>query len=269
MNGTLPHYEVFALRYATVDRTRQENFIGVVDDHDGPMPLDYYVWVVRLGSRIWLVDTGFNREAAVARKRVFLRCPVDGLANLGIAPEAIGDVIVTHLHYDHAGNLRRLPGARIHIQERELHYATGCQMCRPLFRLPYALEDVLDVVRGVYGDRVSFYRGDKELAPGLQLLLIGGHTDGLQAVRVHTSRGWVVLASDACHFYENMSKAQPYPTVFHLGDMLDGWDKVHAFASSPDHVVPGHDPLVLHRYPRCGNPDNEIVDLTQQPSPLA
>ena len=246
----LPNYEAYALRYARHDRLRGENFMaGGADPHEAPMPMDYFVWLVRDGQRVWLVDTGFNREAAQARKREFLRCPIESLSVLGVAPEAVTDVIITHLHYDHAGNLDLLPNARIHIQERELHYAVGCNMCRPIFRAAYTADDVVHVVRGVYRDRVSFHQGDAELAPGLQLYWVGGHTDGLQVVRVHTRRGWVVLASDATHYYENMDAQAPYPIVYHVGDMVAGWEKVKRLAASPQHVVPGHDPEVLKRYP--------------------
>jgi glyoxylase-like metal-dependent hydrolase (beta-lactamase superfamily II) len=248
-SNELPHYEAYALRYATHGRLRRDNFIAGADPHDTPMPLDYFVWLLRAGRRAWLVDTGFNRKAAQARGREFLRCPIESLSLLGVAPEAVSDVIITHLHYDHAGNLDLLPNARIHIQERELHYAVGCNMCKPIFRAAYAADDVVEVVRSVYKDRVSFYRGDAQLAPGLQLYWIGGHTDGLQAERVHTARGRVVLASDASHYYENMEGEAPYPIVYHVGDMVAGWEKLRRLAPSPRHIVPGHDPQVLQRYP--------------------
>jgi glyoxylase-like metal-dependent hydrolase (beta-lactamase superfamily II) len=269
-DGSLPQFEAYAIRYATHERLRRENFIASADLHETSMPMDYFVWLVRDGSRVWLVDTGFNRQAAQARKRKFLRCPIESLSLLGVAPEAVTDVIVTHLHYDHAGNLDLLPKARIHIQERELHYAVGCNMCRPIFRAAYAADDVVHVVRGVYRDRVSFYRGDAQLAPGLQLYWIGGHTDGLQAVRVHTQRGWIVLASDASHYYENMEGQSPYPIVYHVGDMVAGWEKIRSLARSPQHIVPGHDPEVLRRYPlHSVQPEGakaEIVCLHEPPS---
>ncbi|MET0509423.1 MAG: N-acyl homoserine lactonase family protein [Burkholderiaceae bacterium] len=261
----LPRYEVYALRYATLDRPRRDNFIAT-DMHDAPMPIDYFVWVIRGDGRLWLVDTGFNEATARARQRQLLRCPIDALATLGIEPQAIDEVIITHLHYDHAGNLKKLPKARIHVQERELHYACGHQMCHGVLRHAYAAEDVVDVVRGVYEDRVAFGLGDVELAPGLQLLLIGGHTDGLQSVRVHTKRGWVVLASDASHFYENIHRRSPFPIVFHVGDMLAGWQRLLSLCETPDHLVPGHDPAVLERYPSIGAKQNEVVCLHEPPS---
>lgn len=261
----LPDYEVYAVRYATVERRRSENFMAH-DPHDGPMPMDYFVWVVRHADRVWLVDTGFNEKAAAQRAREFLRCPITALSSLGISPEHVSDVILTHLHYDHAGNVDRLPNARLHIQEAEMHYAVGRHMCFGLLRHPYAADDVVEVVRGVHANRVHFYDGDAQLAPGLHLVRVGGHTQGLQAVRVHTARGWLVLASDASHFYDNVSNESPFPIVFHVGEMLEGYRKLLTLADTFEHhFIPGHDPAVMSRFPAVDASGNEIVALHAAP----
>jgi glyoxylase-like metal-dependent hydrolase (beta-lactamase superfamily II) len=78
---------------------------------------------------------------------------------------------------------------------------------------------------------------------------IGGHTAGLQCVRVRTARGWVVLASDASHYYEHVETGACFPTTYHLGEVLEGYNKLRRLAESPAHIIPGHDPLVLERYP--------------------
>jgi glyoxylase-like metal-dependent hydrolase (beta-lactamase superfamily II) len=96
---------------------------------------------------------------------------------------------------------------------------------------------------------VRFHDGDVELFPGISLHLIGGHTMGLQVVRVATRRGWVVLASDASHFYANMEQIRPFPIVWSVADMVDGYAKLRSLADSPAHIIPGHDPLVMQRYP--------------------
>jgi glyoxylase-like metal-dependent hydrolase (beta-lactamase superfamily II) len=256
----LPEYEIYALRYATHDRPRRENFI-FSDLHDAPMPIDYFVWVIQNEHKTYLVDTGFNAEAARARQRVLLRCPIRSLANIGLTPDQISQVIITHLHYDHAGNLDLVPKAKIYLQEREMHYATGRYMGYDVLRNVYTVDDVVQVVRGVYDKRVHFLLGDDELADGLQVIYIGGHSAGLQAVRVHTRRGWVVLASDASHYYENIYRESPFPIVFHVGEMLEGYHKLLNLCEGPDHLIPGHDPLVLRRYPRWGDPAHEIVAL--------
>ncbi len=243
-----PQYEVYAIKYAHHERRASENFIGG-DPHDGPMPLDYFVWLVRGGGRDIVVDTGFSAPMAAKRARQHLRCPTEGLRLLGCDARAVREVVITHLHYDHVGNFDLFPAASLHLQDLEMRYATGRHMCDPFFRGAYEVEDVVGMVRGVYAGRVRFHDGDTELAPGVSLHLIGGHTMGLQAVRVATRRGWVVLASDAAHFYANMEQARPFPIVYSVGDMIEGWRRLCALADSPGHVIPGHDPLVLARYP--------------------
>ena len=129
----LPEYEIFALRYARLEeRTRRDNFI-VHDPHDDAMPMDYFVWLIRNGDRAILVDTGFNARAAAERGRTLARCPIGALAHLGLTGEQIQDVVITHLHYDHAGNLGLLPNARFHIQDEEVNYACGRHMCKGVF----------------------------------------------------------------------------------------------------------------------------------------
>src|SRR3981189_2811398 len=113
-------YEIYAIRYATMSpRTPHMNHL-VPDPHEtAASDLDYFVWLIRGGGRDILVDTGFNAEEALQRSRKLTINPVDALARFGVSADAIRDVIVTHLHYDHAGNLDRFPNARFHLQERE------------------------------------------------------------------------------------------------------------------------------------------------------
>lgn len=240
-------YEVYAVKYAHHPRSAKENFIGG-DPHDGPMPLDYFVWLLRGGGRELVVDTGFSAGVAAKRGREHLRCPTEGLRLLGCDARAVRDVVITHLHYDHVGNFDLFPAATFHLQDLELRFATGRHMCHEVFRNAFEVEDVVGIVRSVYGGRVRFHDGDAVIAPGISLHLVGGHTMGLQVVRVRTARGWIVLASDASHYYANMEQGRPYPIVYSLGDMVEGYQRVGELADSAAHVVPGHDPLVMERY---------------------
>jgi glyoxylase-like metal-dependent hydrolase (beta-lactamase superfamily II) len=242
-------YEVYAIRYARhAERTARANFIGG-DAHDGPSPLDFFVWLIRGETATFLVDTGFDATMAAARGRG-LTTPVEqGLAALGVAPASIEDVIISHLHYDHAGNHDLFPAARYHLQDAEMDYATGRCMTHVALRQAYVAGDVMEMVRKVFDDRVAFHAGDDELAPGLSVHLIGGHTRGMQAVRVWTRRGWLVLASDAAHLYANMDEGRPFPIVYDIAAMLEGHRTLRRLASGDDLVIPGHDPLVLDRFP--------------------
>lgn len=241
-------YEVYAIKYAHHERRASHNFIGG-DPHDGPMPLDYFVWLVRGQGREIVVDTGFSAAMAAKRGRQHLRCPTEGLRLLGVNASELRDVVITHLHYDHVGGFELFPRATFHLQEREMGYATGRYMCQECFRGAFEAEDVAGMVRRVYDGRVRFHDGDAEVMPGVSLHLIGGHTMGLQAVRVATRRGAVVLASDASHFYANMEQVRPFPIVWSVAEMVDGYRRLRELAESPAHIIPGHDPLVLQRYP--------------------
>src|SRR6201994_2821739 len=262
-------YELFAVRYATREARRAAHFIGG-DPHDGPMPMDYFVWVAKGGGRSFVIDTGFNAEVSARRKRTFLRDPVVGIAALGVDAAEVGDVILTHLHYDHVGNFDRFPKARFHLQERELSYATGRYMRYPRLAHSFEVEDICGIVRLNYAQRVMFYDGDAELAPGITLHAIGGHSDGLQFVRVKTRRGFVVVASDTTHFYENMASQRPFTTAFHIGKMLEGFDRLLLVGPDEGHIVPGHDPLGMKLYP-APNAELEgvVVALEWPPTGIA
>ena len=86
-------------------------------------------------------------------------------------------------------------------------YATGRCMGHRVIRMPFEVEDVVAMVRRVYAGRVVFHDGEAEIVPGVSVHHIGGHSRGLQAVRVKTRRGYVVLASDVAHFYAHLASA--------------------------------------------------------------
>ncbi|MGH8148993.1 MAG: N-acyl homoserine lactonase family protein [Steroidobacteraceae bacterium] len=240
-------FEVYAIRYATVARRSAENFIGA-DPHESAASMDYFVWLVRRASEVFVVDTGFNEAAARRRRREFLLSPIEGLKRLGVDANDVEDVIVTHLHYDHGGNFDRFPRARFHLQDREMAYATGRYMATEFFAAAYEPDDVIAMVRNVFAGRVRFHDGDAELAPGLSVHRVGGHTRGLQVVRVWTRLGWLVLASDASHYTANMEQARPFPIVADVTEMVDGWHRLRELATEPRYIIPGHDPGVMERY---------------------
>lgn len=251
-------FAVYAIRYATVDREPSENFIGG-DPHEGSMPMDYFVWVAISASKTWVVDTGFNAAAARKRKRTFLRCPTEGLTMLGVGAADAEDVIVTHLHYDHIGNFDLFPAARFHLQDSEMAYATGRHMTSGFFSGAYEEDEVVAMVRRVYAGRVVFHEGDVKLADNISLHHVGGHTLGLQVVRLWTDQGWLVLASDASHYRANMDSMRPFPIVADVTQMVEGWRRVRELADSERLVIPGHDPAVMQDYPAASAEMDGIV----------
>ncbi|MEM7644394.1 MAG: N-acyl homoserine lactonase family protein [Pseudomonadota bacterium] len=246
-------WDVFALRYAEqTARTRGDHFI--FDDHRAdPCPIDFFLWLLRRGAETILVDTGYDAAEAARRDRPILRDPGQALAPFGLTPDDIDTVIVTHLHFDHAGGLHLFPNARLHMQAAEMAYATGPCMCHDALRMPFTGDHVCEAVKRLYAGKVVFHDGDAQVADGVTVHRIGGHSKGLQAVRVRTAAGWLCLASDAAHFYETYLAAKPFPIVVDLADMLEGFATIRRLASRPDLVVPGHDPLVRALFPPDGD----------------
>jgi glyoxylase-like metal-dependent hydrolase (beta-lactamase superfamily II) len=258
-------HEIYAIHYGHHDRRSPDNFIGG-DPHDVLQPLDYYVWAIVSPRATIIVDTGFDETVGARRKREIVRPVREGLAAIGIAPESIETVIVSHMHYDHCGNYDLFPNARYHLQDREMDYATGRCMCHAQLRNSYELDYVIAMLRKVYGGRAEFHDGAGEVAPGVSVHHIGGHAKGLQCVRVKTRVGQVVLGSDATHLYQHMHEGRVFPTTYNLAEVLDGYRTLRRLASAPQHIVPGHDPLVLARYP-AAKPGLEgwIVRLDVEP----
>ena len=246
-----PVTRIDAIRYARHERVAEANFNAPVDDHAAPMPLDYYIWAIhRAEGPPVIVDTGFGEDAAMARGRIITRPVVEGLRAAGIDHLLVEDVILTHLHYDHAGSLGVFPNAKFHLQDSELAFATSRAMCDHGTRAPFDGEPVAQLVRKLYADHVVFHDGDEEFAPGITLRLAAGHTAGLQVVCCETDRGTVVLASDAAHLYANIARKLPFPIyidepAYHAAQQR----ALELAGGSLDHLIPGHDPLVLSCFP--------------------
>jgi len=243
-------WQVYAVKYAERNaRTRADSFI--FDDHPAAAHgMDYFVWVLRNGSRTIVVDTGYDSTEAARRDRPILRDPAQAVAALGVAAETVDTVIITHLHYDHAGGLDRFPAAIFHMQAAEMAYATGPCMCHGVLQMPFTADHVCDMVRHVYSGRVVFHDGAGEVAPGVRVHCVGGHSRGLQVVEVDTETGPMCLASDAAHYYENFLSKKPFPIVADVQEMLKGFGTLLQLGKTPARVIPGHDPLVGRYFPQ-------------------
>lgn len=259
-------HEVYAIKYASHARKRSENYI-FGDPHDEMTSISYYVWAIKGPHGTFVCDTGFDEAAAKERGRKIIKPVGEGLKAIGVEPDHVDHVIATHLHWDHAGNYDLFPNARYHLQDAEMAYATGRCMCHRTLRIPFGENDVLAMVRKVFAYRVDFHDGDEELAPGITLHKIGGHSKGLMCMRVKTRRGYVVVASDSCHLYSHLDEGRVFPITYSVGDTLEGYRKLRQLSSSRHHIVPGHDPDVAKIYP-AAKPGLEswIVRLDAEPA---
>jgi glyoxylase-like metal-dependent hydrolase (beta-lactamase superfamily II) len=238
-------WEVFALRYA-IDRSRRafQCFLGGAGG-DGAMPVAYHAFILRGPGGVVVMDTGADAERCTRYGKAEFQGLEQALGLLGTSPASVGTVIQTHLHWDHAGQPGLFTTARFHLQQRELAYVNGPAMRHAVLRAGYEAADITAATALLHAGRLTLHAGEATIAPGLSLHHVGGHTDGLQVVRVRTRRGWMCLATDSVAHRANLERRVPFPVLFHVGDALAAFDTVSALADGPDLVIPGHDPWVV------------------------
>jgi len=261
-------YKIYAIRYGDRDdRLRSQDFY-LGDLHDGPHPMNYYMWAIVGDDRsAYVVDAGYRPDTAAKRGRNLLCDPLEVLGSLGVDVATQRDVILTHLHYDHMGHYGAFPKARIWTTDTEMAFWTGRYASRAGYSAIIEEEDILGLVALNFQGRVQFVDEVTTVAPGITLHPVGGHSPGLQMVRVETGSGAVLLASDAAHFYENFEADRPFTIMHSLVDMYRAFDVMHGLVDTPRNVVPGHDPITFERY-RAASPDLDgfVVEITAEPS---
>ncbi|MGX7729346.1 N-acyl homoserine lactonase family protein [Rhodococcus sp. 2H158] len=256
-------YEVFALRYATLSWTHSKAYhcYGVYGEEDSSCDLDYYFWLVRNGNRTVLVDCGFDDERGGARNRLQQTSPLELLSRMGTRAEDVDHVVLSHMHYDHIGNIDLFPNATFSIARAELEYWTGPYSDRPTIAWPVESEEVRMVQQLAGEERLELVENSHELFPGLVLTKVPGHTPGQLVAEVNTDGGRLVLASDAVHFYDEMNLDRPFSTFHDLAAMYRSYEMFRDLDARPDTlVVPGHDPDVTRKFEVAAD---QCIDLTK------
>jgi glyoxylase-like metal-dependent hydrolase (beta-lactamase superfamily II) len=254
-------WTVTAVRYGTLETTREEAYYRypAYGEPDGPQVLDYYFWIVRRGDETILVDTGFDPDVGRRRGRTVLVEPAAAMAALGIGPETVSRVVLTHLHYDHTGNLDLFPEAELLVPARDLDFWLGPLARRAQFAHAVEANELGQVLAAVDAGRVQRLEGGEEIAEGVHAILLGGHSPGQMALGVDAVAGWIVLASDAMHFYEELELDRPFGVIANLAEMYEAYDTLRELNWPGSHLVPGHDAEVMARYPRVDGPAGEFA----------
>jgi glyoxylase-like metal-dependent hydrolase (beta-lactamase superfamily II) len=244
--------EVWAVRYGTRTTSYAESYLNwhVYGEPDAAFAMDYFFWVVRdAAGAVTLLDCGFDPDVGRRRNRETLVDPVEALYRLGIDPGTVGRIVVSHAHYDHIGNLDRLPAAEVVMTARELEFWTGPHAGRTQFAHSTEEGELTTLARARDDGRVTTFEGTLELGE-LTLTEVGGHTPGQLIALAPVPGGRAVLAADALHFYDELEADRPFFVVADLEAMYTGFDLLGELAAPGDHVlVAGHDADVGRRFP--------------------
>jgi glyoxylase-like metal-dependent hydrolase (beta-lactamase superfamily II) len=252
-NRTAPEsaYEVYAIRYGTLKSFPLGELVKG-EDKDKKIDIALMIWLVKGNGRNILVDSGFYRDAFMKQwKPADYMQPSEALSKLGLKPEDITDVIISHAHWDHVDGTDLFPKARVWIQKEEFEYydQPEHQKDSGVFAVDVAM---LEKVRAE--GRLELVDGDdKTVLPGITVYTGGRHTYASQYVGVNTSKGIVILASDNVYLYENIEKSLPITATFDAESNLRAQERMKKLAGSPGLIIPGHDPAVFVKFPKPGN----------------
>jgi len=244
-------YEVYAVRFATIAGFRVSSLVAGAD-RERRLDIAMMIWVLRDGARVAIVDSGFHREQYFRQFAVvdYVK-PSEAIAPLGIKPEAVTDLLLTHMHWDHAGGIDLFPSARIWIQKDEYDYYSGEAWQSDRTHGGIDRDDVVELVKRNVAGKVTLVRGDDDASlPGIGFGVGGKHTWASQFVTVRTGDRVAVIASDNMYLYENLEKHLPVAQTLDAASNLRTQDRMRTLASEPRLLIPGHDPAIFERFPR-------------------
>ncbi len=246
-------WEVAAVRFATIPGFRVRGLIAGADT-SRRLDIAMMVWPLSApNGDIILVDAGFTREKFITQwKPTGYMTPDSALRVAGFDPGRVTDIIVSHIHWDHADGVERFPAARVWLQREEFDYYVGPS---GEAKQPAIDPEVAALYRRLHtAGRIRFAEGDgTEIRPGIRVHTGGKHTWASQFVSVRIAGGTAVIASDNAYLYENLAGRRPIAQTLDSLSNLAAQARMLALASRPDLVVPGHDPAVLARFGSAGS----------------
>ncbi len=252
-----PAYRVYAIQYAVLPGFPLR---GLVEGADSTQRIDIamMVWLLKgADGRMVLVDAGFHRDSLMraSKPRSYVR-PDSAVLRAGVRPADVTDLVLTHLHWDHADGVDLFPRAHVWVQKAEYEHYTapgrpgheGVTAADAAFLERLRAEGRLTLIDG----------DDREILPGIVVYTGGKHTYASQYLGVHTAEGTTVVASDNVYLYLNLERHAPIAQTLDRASNLAAQERMLKLATSPRLIVPGHDPAVFVRFPQPGNGVAEI-----------
>lgn len=245
-------YEIYALKYAGPSISRVA-LVRWNEGWDEEIERYYYIWAVRGEEGFTIVDTGASPTMAAQKKLKDYVNPVEVLARIGADRSNVARVVITHIHFDHAGGVEAFADvfadAPFFVQRKEFDFWTADPVAKKVPFLSVSDQSSIKALVNMEASgRLKLVDGDLRIMPGMELLSAPGHTVGLQAVAITTAKGPAIIASDCAHIAKSFTDDIPSCFITDLVAWMKTFDRLRKRASS-DLIFPGHDSRMLTDYP--------------------
>jgi glyoxylase-like metal-dependent hydrolase (beta-lactamase superfamily II) len=252
LSQPLDTYEVYAIEYAA-----KKNQIPATKMVVGAAPTDsisltYYIWFLKgdNGKKI-LVDVGFIKDSTKSNDYLQdYQRPDRALEKLNVKPDEITDIIITHPHGDHINGLNLFKNGTVWMQKNDFTYFVRDAWQKGGNNFGLDKKDVLKIVQANLDGKLHLVDGDSiEIIPGIRVFTGSRHTFESQHLLVNTKKDKVLLASDDCWYYYNLDNLLPVTLLFDPDAYVRGLRRMKTLVTDPRSIIPGHDSLVLTRFP--------------------
>jgi len=259
MSSSEPIYEIYAVKYAGPFVRPVAKVLWNMD-WEKEIEINYYIWIIRGNGETLIVDCGVAPPLAQQMQLQGYINPVHGLARIGVEASQVQNVVITHIHFDHANGAELFPKATFYIQEKEFNFWVKDPISKkpPFLMLSNPIGHMhLAKLKGT--ERLVLIKGDQVILPGIQILLAPGHTPGLQVVAVNTARGTAIVGSDCAHIFRNYEEEIPSSFITDMVAWMKTYERLKSKVSSPDLLFPGHDMKMLTQYPKVAEDITRLV----------
>jgi glyoxylase-like metal-dependent hydrolase (beta-lactamase superfamily II) len=237
--------KVWCLQYATAPSAPLSMLLAG-SPPDAKLDIPFAMCVAKNDRHVVVLDAGYvNPELGKPFGATGWTEYATLLAEIGLRPEQVDYVTISHMHFDHAGGTSRFPKAKFVVQRRELEYAAGALPHNSAAKNAFVAEDVLALVQLNWQDRVLLADGDVEgIVPGVDVYLTPGHTAGTMTVCLDTVDGRVCYSSDAVYTYRNLEEDIPLGLALNSGEAVESFKKIRRVLRG-GLLIPGHEPRIF------------------------